>query len=43
MKKIRQKAEDVARDNDDIDTTDYVMTEDLHDPVIFHNLKVYDI
>ena len=27
-KKIRKKAEDIAIDNDDLDTADYMMTED---------------
>ena len=36
-------AEDVARDNDDLHTADYMMTEDSYMiPVIFRNLKGYD-
>ena len=43
FKKFIKKAEDVARDNDDLDTADYMMTEDSYMiPVIFHNLKEYD-
>ena len=38
LKKFVKKAEDIARDNDDIDATDYLMTEDSYMiPVIFHN------
>ena len=43
FRKFIKKAEDIARDNDDLDTTDYMMTEDSYMiPVFFHNLKVYD-
>ena len=43
FKKFIKKAEDIARDNDDLDTTDYMMTEDSYMiPDIFHNLKCYD-
>ena len=38
-----KKAKDIARDNDDLNTTDYMMTEDsCMNPVVFHNLKGYD-
>ena len=44
FRKFVKKAEDVARDNDDeLDTADYMMTEDTDMiPVIFRNLKDYD-
>ena len=43
FEKIIKKAEDVARDNDDIDATGYIMTEDSYMiPVNFHNLNGYD-
>ena len=42
IQKIHQKAEDIARNNDELDTTDYMMTEDsFMIPVIFHDLKGY--
>ena len=43
FRKFVKKAEDVARENDDLDTADYMMTEDSYMiPVTFHNLKGYD-
>ena len=43
FRKFIKKSENIARDNDDIDTTDYMMTEDSYMiSVIFHNLKGYD-
>ena len=42
FRKFVEKAEDVASDNDDLDTADYMMTEDSYMiPVIFHNFKGY--
>ena len=43
FRKFVKKAEDVARDNDDLDIADYMMREDSYMiPVIFHNLKRYE-
>ena len=43
FRKFIRKAEDIARDNDDLDTADYMMTEDSYMiPAIFHHLKGYD-
>ena len=43
FRKFLKKAVDIARDNDDLDTTDYRMTEDTYMiPVIFYNCKGYD-
>ena len=40
FRKFVKMAEDVARDNDDLDCPDYIMTEDSYMiPVIFDNLK----
>ena len=42
FRKFIKRTEDVARDNDDLDTADYMMTEDSYMmPVIFHTLKGY--
>ena len=43
FRKFVIKPEDVARDNDDLDTADYMMTENLYMiPVFFHNMKGFD-
>ena len=43
FRKFIKKGEDVARDNDDLDTADYMITVDsCMIAVIFHNLKSYD-
>ena len=43
VKNSSKKAENVARDNEDLDTADYMMTEESYMiPGIFHHLKRYD-
>ena len=43
FRKFIRNAEDVARNKDDLDTDDYMMTEDSYMiAVIFYNLKGYD-
>ena len=38
IRKFLKKTEDIAKDNDDLDTADYMKTEDSHMiPVIFRN------